>query len=54
MKEGVCNVPADSEGLLAYWKFNDGAGSVVKDHTSYGNDLTVEAAPEWKAVTLPE
>ena len=32
----------------------DGAGSVVKDHTSYGNDLTVEAAPEWKAVTLPE
>lgn len=47
-------VEPDSEGLVAYWKFNDGAGSVVKDHTSYGNDLTVEAAPEWKAVTLPE
>lgn len=29
-----------SEGLVAYWKFNDGDGSVIKDYTSNGNDLT--------------
>lgn len=44
----------DAEGLVAYWKFNEGAGKTIKDQTSYGNDLTVDSEPEWKAVTLPE
>ena len=47
-------VEPDAEGLVAYWKFNEGAGKTIKDQTSYGNDLTVDSEPEWKAVTLPE
>ena len=43
-----------SDGLVAYWKFDDGAGKTVKDHSSYGNDLTLEKAPKWTAVSLPE
>ena len=43
-----------SDGLVAYWKFDDGAGATVKDHTSYGNDLTLEKAPKWTSVSLPE
>ncbi len=59
-----------SAGLVAYWKFNEGQGHVVKDHTSNGNDLYGErnlkgsagdqagvsgtAAMEWATVSLPE
>lgn len=43
-----------SEGLVAYWKFDDGKGAVVKDHSVYGNNLTVDHAPNWIAVELPE
>ncbi len=47
-------VAPDSEGLLAYWKFDDGAGSTVKDHTGNGFDLTVGKVPAWVNVSLPE
>lgn len=40
--------------VLAYWKFNEGNGSTVKDHSKYGNDLTAEKAISWKKVSLPE
>lgn len=43
-----------SAGLISYWKFDDGEGTTVKDHTRYGNDLTVDHAPNWVAVELPE
>lgn len=43
-----------SEGLVAYWKFDEGAGNVVRDHTSYGNDLTSQTTVVWKNVELPE
>lgn len=43
-----------SDGLVAYWKFDDGKGATVRDHTSYGNDLTLDHAPNWVAVELPE
>ena len=39
MKEGVCNVPADSEGLRAYWKFNEGEGHIFHDATGNGYDM---------------
>lgn len=43
-----------SEGLVAYWKFNEPAGSqTVKDHTSNGNDLTLHAPLEAVPVNLP-
>ena len=33
-------VDPDSEGLVAYWKLNEGEGTVFHDSTSNGNDLT--------------
>lgn len=52
-----------SEGLVAYWKFDDeGSENVVKDHTVYGNDLWADTSDaekgftelKWYPVALPE
>ncbi len=40
------------EHLLAYWKFDDGQGEIVKDHSLYGYDLTLQREPLWQAVEL--
>lgn len=42
-----------SEGLVAYWKFDEGAGNKIKDYSVNGNDLTVDSTPGWTKVTLP-
>lgn len=47
-------VEPDSEGLVAYWKFNEGAGTIIKDYTVHGNDLTAEKELKWTQVALPE
>ncbi len=46
-------VDTSSEGLVAYWKFDEGAGSTIKDYSVNGNDLTVDSVPGWTKVTLP-
>lgn len=46
-------VPVQSEGLVAYWKFNDGSGLLVKDYAN-GYDLICNAAPTWVPVELPQ
>lgn len=46
-------VDTDSDGLVAYWKFDEGAGNVVKDHTAYGNHLSFKDTPTWADVELP-
>ncbi len=46
-------VDASSEGLVAYWKFDEGAGSTIKDYSVNGNDLTVDSVPGWTKVSLP-
>lgn len=43
-----------SEGLIAYWKFNEGSGSAIHDFTENGNDLNGSATPTWVNVELPE
>lgn len=43
-----------SEGLIAYWKFDEGEGQTVKDHSASGYNLTIENLPKWEFVTLPE
>lgn len=43
-----------SENLVAYWKFNDGAGNVVRDWSPYGNDATAPEGMKWTQVELPE
>ncbi len=40
-------VPANSEGLVGYWKLDEGEGDVYHDATSYGRHLTCEYEPIW-------
>lgn len=43
-----------SDGLIAYWKFNDGAGKTIVDHTGHGNDITGSGDPTWVNVEIPK
>jgi hypothetical protein len=43
-----------SEGLIAYWKMDDGGGTTLKDYSPNGNDLTLDNATKWPKVSLPE
>ncbi|MNK06818.1 hypothetical protein D3C87_247210 [compost metagenome] len=36
---GICGVDPKSNGLVAYWKFNEGTGSIFKDATGNGYDM---------------
>lgn len=42
-----------SEGLVAYWKFNEGKGDSIKDYSSNGNDGKASKGLVWNAVELP-
>lgn len=46
-------VPVDSEGLVTYWKFNEGAGTLVRDYAN-GYDLQLAKTPKWVETSLPE
>ena len=35
----ICGTDPTSEGLIAYWKFNDGNGTTFKDETGHGYDM---------------
>lgn len=47
-------VRPDSEGLVAYWKFNEGGGNVIRDHSCNGNNVVADHALLWVGVDLPE
>lgn len=47
------NVSPESEGLVSYWKFNEGAGTLIHDYAN-GYDMVMDKAPKWVPVTLPE
>ena len=47
-------VDPKSEGLVAYWKFNEGSGSTVVDRTGNGNDAVAKNPIKWVKMTLPE
>ena len=34
--------------LVAYWKFDEGAGFLVKDSTGRGHDLYLTGEPRWQ------
>lgn len=36
---GLCSVAANSKGLQAYWKFNEGTGYIFHDATGHGFDM---------------
>lgn len=47
-------VAPDSEGLEAYWKFDEGEGDIIHDRTGNGNDAVVQMPPMvWTPVELP-
>ncbi|MBP1613581.1 MAG: hypothetical protein H6Q13_1029 [Bacteroidetes bacterium] len=39
MQMGLCGVDPKSDGLLAYWKMNEGEGHIFKDATGHGYDM---------------
>lgn len=47
-------VESDAPGLVAYWKFNEGDGLAISDHTGNGNDGVAKNPVKWTPVTLPE
>ena len=51
--KNMYDVDPQTTGLKAYWKFNEGTGSAIKDHTGNGNDITASGAPTWVNVELP-
>lgn len=52
----ICYVAPDSEGLLAYWRFNEGTGNTSADMTGHGyNAERKTGAPTWiEGVRCPE
>lgn len=34
--------------LVAYWKFDEGKGDLVKDSTGHGHDLYLTGEPRWQ------
>ncbi len=48
------SVVPESEGLISYWKFDEGSGTTVKDYSVSGYDLTIEKEPKWESVSLPQ
>jgi len=43
-------VDKDDPDLVAYWKFDEGAGYVVRDVTGHGHDLYLTEEPRWSVV----
>lgn len=39
VKEGLCGVSANAEGLEGYWKFDEGEGHIFHDSTKNGRDM---------------
>lgn len=53
-KNHFYTVKPESEGLISYWKFDEGSGTVAKDYSISGYDLTIEKEPKWESVSLPQ
>lgn len=47
-------VAPNSEGLVAYWKFDEGSGQLINDHTGNGNTIVANSTITWKSVSLPK
>ena len=47
-------VEPDSEGLEAYWKFDENYTNIIEDKTGHGNTLVASKDLSWHPVSLPE
>lgn len=52
-KEHFYMVDPSSEGLVAYWKFDEDNGLNIKDYSVNGNDATASKPLTWQNVELP-
>ena len=52
-KDHFYQVEPDAEGLVSYWKFDEGVGTAITDYTGNGNNATAVEAITWNAVELP-
>ncbi|HJD76681.1 MAG TPA: DUF1735 and LamG domain-containing protein [Bacteroides reticulotermitis] len=50
--DGICRVDPKSQGLVAYWKLNEGSGYIFHDAT--GNGYTIDWSDTWRCVTESE
>lgn len=46
-------VEPDAEGLVSYWKFDEGAGITIHDYSGNGNNATAVEPLTWNQVELP-
>lgn len=46
---GICGVDPNSEGLMAYWKFDEGTGHIFHDATGHGYDI--DWSNTWREVS---
>lgn len=54
IQKSIYEVDPATPGLIAYWKFDEGAGNTVQDRTGNGNDITANSDLNWMTVSLPE
>ncbi|PAW92733.1 hypothetical protein CKK33_04165 [Mucilaginibacter sp. MD40] len=47
ISNGLCGVDPKSDGLIAYWKMNEGSGNVFYDRTGNGRDMTWPSQAVW-------
>lgn len=52
-KNHFYRVDPESEGLVAYWRMNEGSGNTIKDYAN-GYNLNANAGVTWVPVSLPE
>ncbi len=44
---GACGIDPSSEGLIAYWKFNEGSGNIANDLSGNGYNAIANRAVTW-------
>lgn len=52
-KDHFYQVEPDAEGLVSYWKFDEGVGTSITDYSGNGNNATALKPITWSAVELP-
>ncbi|MGJ1361468.1 BT_3987 domain-containing protein [Sphingobacterium spiritivorum] len=49
MDNARCTIDPTSPGLEAYWKFNEGQGTIATDYTGHGYDLKAVGTINWES-----
>lgn len=52
-KDHFYQVEPNADGLVSYWKFDEGAGTTIHDYSGNENHATAEEALTWNQVELP-